>query len=509
MKTAVIYARYSSERQNEQSIEGQLADCRAWAKSNDINIIDTYCDEALTGRTDKRPAFQRMIHDARSERFDYILVWKIDRFARNRYDSAIYKAQLKKYGVKVLSVKENIADGPEGIILESVLEGMAEYYSANLSQNVLRGMRQNAQQGKSLGSTPPLGYSINKEKKYIINEKQAALVRKIFDLYTSGSTMKEICTTLNASGYKTATGKPFTYDTIRRTLTNSKYIGCYKSMGITLADAVPSIVSYETFEAAQAKINSNKRAPAKSKSPIDFTLTGKLFCAHCGGNMVGDSGTSSTKAPHYYYSCLNRKRKKSCTKKSVRKEYIENLITKITLGQVLTPEAIKSISQQAYDLHLKEINDTSELTALEHNLSDTQRIINNIMSAIEQGIITETTKQRLTEAEERKKLLQESIAIEKIKKPLIPQEHIEFFLTGIRDSVINSENATDAIIKTFVNSVHLHDDHITITYNYSENNHPKKIHINDISKFGFNDNSCTITILSELSLFAVTKKLRT
>ena len=152
MKKGVIYPRYSSDRQNEQSIAGQVEVCTEWAKNNEIEIIDIYPDEALTGRTDKRPNFQRMIADARNGKFDYIIVYKMDRFARNRYDSAIYKAQLKKYGVKVVSAMENIADGPEGIILESVLEGMAEYYSANLSQNVLRGMHQKAELGKYMAA---------------------------------------------------------------------------------------------------------------------------------------------------------------------------------------------------------------------------------------------------------------------------------------------------------------------------------------------------------------------
>ena len=147
MKTGVIYARYSSERQNEQSIAGQVDVCKKWAENNDIKIINIYHDEAITGKTDKRPAFQKMIRDAKNGKFEYVIVYKVDRFSRNRYDSAIYKAKLKQSGVKLMSAMENIAEGPEGIILESVLEGMAEYYSANLAQNVSRGMRQRAEQG--------------------------------------------------------------------------------------------------------------------------------------------------------------------------------------------------------------------------------------------------------------------------------------------------------------------------------------------------------------------------
>ena len=137
---AVIYARYSSDSQREESIEGQIRECTEYAKRNGITILDTYIDRALSVRSADRPEFQRMIKDAEKELFEIVLVWKLDRFSRDRYDSAYYKHILKKHGIKVVSAKENISEGPEGIILESMLEGMAEYYSAELSQqqNCLR-----------------------------------------------------------------------------------------------------------------------------------------------------------------------------------------------------------------------------------------------------------------------------------------------------------------------------------------------------------------------------------
>ena len=481
MKKAVIYARYSSEKQNEQSIEGQVKDCREWAKNNEINILDIYHDEALTGRTDKRPAFQKMIQDSKNGKFEYILVWKMDRFARNRYDSAIYKSQLKKHGVRVVSVKENIADGPEGIILESVLEGMAEYYSANLSQNVLRGMRQNAEQGKYLGGIVPLGYKII-DKRYEIDEDNAVIVKRIYELYASNHSMKEICQVLNSSGYKSATGKKFTYDTVRRILTNKKYMGEFESMGISLSNVIPAIIDNETFDTVQRKINKNKKSPARTKSPVNFTLTGKLFCGHCGSSMVGDSGTSSTKATHYYYSCLNRKRKKGCSKNSVRKEWLESRIVNITLNEVLTNDNISHIAKRVFELHEEERTDKSELTALKNSLNETQKIIDNIMAAIEQGIITPTTKKRLTDAENRKSDLLAVIAREEIEKPIITREQIEFFLHNIKNNVYDSEDYCETIINAFVNAVYLYDDKITITYNYKENNELKKIDITELDK---------------------------
>jgi len=485
MKKGVIYARYSSDRQNEQSIAGQVEVCKKWAKDNDIEIIDVYPDEALTGRTDRRPNFQKMISDASKGKFDYIIVYKIDRFARNRYDSAIYKAQLKKYGVKVVSAMENITDGPEGIILESLLEGMAEYYSANLSQNVLRGMHQKAEQGKYMGGTVPLGYKIDKDKNYVIDENSAFLVKRIYEMYADGYTIKEICQELNAAGHKSSTGKPFNHNSLHKILANRKYIGIYEYMGVVLEGAIPRIIDDATFEKVQQRVKRNKRAPASAKSNVNYYLTGKLFCGKCGNNMVGDSGTSGTGATHFYYSCIEKKRRQGCTKKSVKKDWIEQLITDVTINQVLTDESIKHISQKAYELYEKERNDKSEIIALKNTLREVEKVISNIMNAIEQGIITPTTKERLMEAEERKSAILASIAREEIQKPQITKDHIEFFLYDIKNKISNATDRTEVIIQTFVNAVYLYDDKMIITFNFTEGEDLKKLELTDIEKFGF------------------------
>ena len=507
-KKGVIYPRYSSDRQNEQSIAGQVEVCRKWAADNDIEIVGIYPDEALTGRTDKRPNFQRMIRDAKNGKFDYIIVYKIDRFARNRYDSAIYKAQLKKYGVKVVSAMENIADGPEGIILESVLEGMAEYYSANLSQNVLRGMHQKAEQGKYMGGTIPLGYKIDADKNYVIDENTVCVVKRIYEMYADGYTIKEICQELNAAGHKSSTGKKFSYNSLHRVLSNPKYIGRYEYMGIVIENAIPRIIDDATFEKVQQRVQRNRRAPAAAKGAVDFYLTGKLFCGKCGSNMVGDSGTSSTGVTHFYYSCIEKKRRHGCTKKTVKKDWIEQLITDVTIKQVLTDENIEYVSQKAYELYEKERNDKSEITALNNTLREIQKVIDNIMRAIEQGIITDTTKQRLMEAEERKKAILVSIAKEEIKKPPISQEHIEFFLRDMRNRIYNSDEQIEIIINTFINAVYLYDDKLVLTFNIREGENLKKLELTELEKFGFDNVRLTITILSELLMFAVIVKLR-
>lgn len=150
-KRAVIYARFSSHTQTEQSIEGQLRECYDYAKRHDLLIVGEYIDRALTGTTDKRPNFLQMIDDSKKKTFDYVLVYQLDRFARNRYDSANYKAKLKKNGVRVLSAKVNITEDASGILIEGVLESMAEYYSAELSQKVRRGIRESLSKGYFIG----------------------------------------------------------------------------------------------------------------------------------------------------------------------------------------------------------------------------------------------------------------------------------------------------------------------------------------------------------------------
>ena len=146
--TAVIYARYSSDSQREASIEGQLRDCKDYAEKNGITVVGTYIDRAYSAKTDDRPDFQRMIKDSGKKIFDVVLVWKLDRFARNRYDAVNYKYQLEKNGVHLVSAMEPISQGPEGIMVESMLIGMAEYYSAELALKVARGERENALQCK-------------------------------------------------------------------------------------------------------------------------------------------------------------------------------------------------------------------------------------------------------------------------------------------------------------------------------------------------------------------------
>lgn len=426
---AVIYARYSAgANQTEQSIEGQLRECHAYAKAHDIIVVGTYIDRAISGKTDHRDQFQKMIKDSDRRLFDVVLTYKIDRFARNRYDSAIYKSRLKKNGVRVLYAKESIPDGPEGIILESLLEGMAEYYSEELSQKIKRGMRESAYKCHSTGGNIALGYYIAPDKTFAVDEQQAPIVRKIFSMYDSGDTVTEICKYLNALGIKTSRGVPFNKNSLHTILKNEKYIGVYKCKGIRTEDGVPTIIDREQFDRVQARIAANRKAPAREKAKVDYLLSGKLYCGHCGAGMAGESGTGKSGQKHYYYICVNKKRAKTCDKKTVRKDWLEKLVVDATVKYVLQPEKIDMIAQKCVEVQAKDVSQSNELVSLQKQLAETRKAVQNVMSAIEQGIVLRTTKERLVELEGVQGRLEFEIENCQLQNPKLTERQIKYML---------------------------------------------------------------------------------
>ena len=465
---AVVYARYSSDNQREESIEGQLRECTAYCKKNDITILRTYIDRAMSAKTDHRPDFQQMIKDSAKGLFDVIIVWKLDRFARNRYDSAHYKAQLRKYGVKVLSATENISEGPEGIILESMLEGMAEYYSAELSEKVIRGHTENALKCKYNGGTPTFGFAIDKHKYYQIDPHTAPVVLEMFIRYDKGETMKNIRDWLNGAGVTTVRGKKIDLNFVAAILHNRKYIREYSYRHIVTPGGIPAIVPQDLFDRVQLRLETNRKAPARHKAEDDYLLTTKLFCGTCGAMMVGESGTSASKGRKYhYYRCVNTKKHKTCSAKhkSVRKLPLENAVVNATMAKVMDDNFVEYIADAVMDLQGKE---SSELPALRKQLEETERGITNMLNAIQMGIINQSTKQRLDELEERKKDIELHIIQEEIKKPLLSREDVTFWICRFRKLDVSKLDERRRLIDSFVNSVTIFDDHILITFNYKE-----------------------------------------
>ena len=463
--TAVIYARYSSDNQREESIEGQIRECTAYAEKNGITVIKHYIDRAFSAKTDNRPEFQQMIKDSEKRLFDIVLVWKLDRFARNRYDSAHYEYQLERNHVKLVSATEPISDGPAGIMVKSMLTGMAEYYSAELSEKVVRGMTENVLKGKYNGGTIPIGYTVDEEKFFQIDPLKAPFVVEAFQRYNDGATMKELMNWLNDSGVTTNRNQKFTYNSVQTLLTNKRYIGENHFKDIVMPDSIPVIIEKELFDSVQDKIVKNRRAPARHKAEDDYLLTTKLFCGMCGAMMFGECGTSRNKNVHHYYKCANAKRTKTCKKKTVRKEWLEDLVVNETMKMIRDDDCIRSIVDAVMILQEQE---NTVLPLLEKQMKDIERGIENLLNAIQEGILTSSTKGRLEKLEAQQKELEIRIAEEKLAKPKVSADFVKFWLTNFRKLDPNVKSHRETLINTFVNAVYLYDEKVLITFNYKD-----------------------------------------
>ena len=501
----VIYARFSSHSQNEQSIEGQLKVCYEYAKQKGYNIISEYIDRAISGKeAENRLEFQRMINDSAKRQFEGVLVYQLDRFARNRYDSAIYKAKLKKYGVRVLSAKENISDDASGILMEAVLEGMAEYYSVELSQKIKRGLNINAEKGLAIGGMKILGYKIE-DKHYVIDENTAPIVKKIFDMYISGKTMADVIRYLNQIGAKTALGNEFNKNSIRRILTNKKYIGIYTYKGVEMSGNIPRIIDDETFKHAVSRLEKNKKAPARAKAKEEiYLLSTKIFCGHCNTSIVGVSGTSRNKTIHQYYQCSNN-RKKKCTLKPVKKSYIEDLVID-TVMKILTPEKIDMIAKNICELSEKESN-TDTLKRLKKKLKENETATNNLIKALESGKAIDIISAQIEKRQLEKQNLEVQIAREKIMKPKLEVEHVKFFFEKFLYGDLSDINFRQSLVDTFINKVYLFEDKLCVICNAKDSKieiplHDTKCsykghmveHIDPNTNIGFLCNGIIITV---------------
>jgi DNA invertase Pin-like site-specific DNA recombinase len=466
----VLYLRYSSEKQNEQSIEGQQRICMQYCEQNNLNVIDCYIDRALSAskNIEKRESFQRMIKDSEKRAFEGIVVYKLDRFARNRYDSATYKNKLRKNGVRVISATENITDNPEGIILESVLEGMAEFYSAELAQKITRGMNETALKCNSCGGSIPLGYKIQ-NKKFVIDPQTAPIVVEAFERYAQGETISEIATSFNNRGFRTAKGVLFNKNSFRSMFRNERYIGIYKYKDIRIEGGLPAIVDKETFKKVQDMLQINVKAPAQKRATQNYLLSQKLFCGHCGTLMTGECGTSKNGERHYYYKCATAKHEHACDKKAIRKEWIERIVVMDAL-ELLSPERIDELADMAIRQIELDIEENTSIPALQKRIKETENGIENLLKLVERGSTSETLFNRLEELEEQKKVLQRTLDQEKMQVVVLEKPHIVWWLTQFSKGDVNDENFRRQVIDMLVNSVTVWDEpdgwyKITTVYN--------------------------------------------
>lgn len=466
---AVIYARYSSDRQREESIEGQVRVCEDFARRNNMKIVHVYADRALSARSDRRPEFQMMIRDAGTSAFSVVLVYKLNRFARNRYDSAKYKHRLKKHGVKLVSAMENIADDPSGILLESVIEGMAEYYSAELSENVMRGMTENALEMKWPGGIVPLGYKLDKDHHLIIDEEKAAIVRKIFKMNLAGHTDAAIVKYLNEHHYVTAIGHPFNRSSLRSIYKNERYIGTWMWNTIRKPHAIPPIIDEQTFWAVHEKRKYRQKNKIRVCGGENYLLSGKLYCGQCGKNMVGTAGTSRNGTRYHYYTCRPHKESNSCPAKRIRTDKLEDLVVKTTTQILSRPDVIKAIAHQAAATQSNQ-TESLEIQSLQNEIADIRKKLENCLKAIDNGIFSDALTNHMHEYEKRLTELNDDLARQKIlaSAPNLTEKHIEFFFHSIAEQIKKADKYKSILLSSLIRCVIVYPDYIEIQYNYKK-----------------------------------------
>ena len=462
MKTAVIYARFSCERQTEQSIEGQLHVCQDYAARNDIVIVDTYIDRAMTGTNDNRKDFQRMLKDCTKQAWDYVLVYKLDRFSRNKYETAIHKKTLRDNGIKLLSACEAIPDAPEGIILESLLEGMAEYYSAELSQKVKRGMRELRAKGYYMGGTLLYGYKKD-GKKVVIDEDKASVVKYIYDEYLHGTYIKTIISTLASKGIFHR-GKPFAVSTIDHMLENMKYTGCFECNGEIIDNIFPQIIDLETFRLVQEKKASNRYG--KHKEGIVYLLKNKLYCGYCNKTMSAETGTARNGEVLRYYKCYGKKKTSKCKKGNVKREIIEKAVVD-SIIEAFNKTDLNQIAENIMLFNKEKIKTNNRINLLTAEKTEIDKSISNLLAAVEKGLFSNATNLRLKQLEEQQAIINEQLILEKSKnKSALTKEDI---LGYIRLAL---KKEARKMINLLVDKVVLYDKKIEIYYKYQKTKSP-------------------------------------
>ena len=471
MRNAVIYARYSSDKQTDQSIEGQLRVCYDYAAKNNINVVKVYVDRAMTGTNDQRADFQRMLSDSEKETFwDLVIVYAIDRFGRNSIEIAVNKQRLKKNNKTLISAtqrtSENI-DGTknlDGILLENVYIGLAEYYSAELSQKVKRGLHQNRLNGKFCGGQLLYGYKLENQK-IIINEEEARIVRYIYKEYASGIPLKKIILYLKEKGIYHK-GKSLNYSKIYHILRSKRYTGVCEINGETYTNIYPQIIPNSLYEDVQLVLKANNLG--SHSTAVTYILRGKLICGVCKGHVNAECGTSRNGNVIRYYKCMNRKKKlATCDSKAIPKEKLEDLVFKTTKEVLFNNENLEIIAKAILERLEKNNSGNSILTTLAKEKVEISGYISNVMSAIEQGIITSSTKQRLSELEERLSKVEDSIAVEtmKMRNQLTVEKIKEYFLSG-------SSKTFYRIARKYIDKIIIYDKKIEIYYNFGQRKNP-------------------------------------
>ena len=472
----VFYGRYSSHNQKDISIEQQLEKCQELAREFGIHIIEIYHDRAVTGRTDKRKDFQRMMKDAASGRFKYVIAWKSNRIGRDMLEALVNEARLQELGVRILYVEEDFDDTAAGRFAARSMMNVNQFYSENMAEDIKRGLYDNARNCMVANGHLPYGYKADETLHYAIDEPRAAVIREIFTRVAAGEPFVDIFNSLNDRGILTSYGQPWKRTSLNKIITNERYRGVYLYGDIRIEGGIPRIVSDELFFKVQEVIKTKKNPRGRHRVNGDYLLTGKLFCGKCGNPMTGYSGTGRTGELHYYYVCQKRRLGKTCDKKNVRRDDIELRVAQAIKDYALQDEIIEWIADQTVAYNERKEAE-SRIGMLEDQLATTKRGIKNIITAIEQGIITASTKDRLQELETERSKIEAQIVAARADIVVVSRDDIISGLGMFRDGDVYDKKYQARLFDTFLVAVYVYDDELKIVFSFTGDKNTVKIPI--------------------------------
>ena len=482
----VIVARYSSHAQRDVSIEQQVEECTAYALANNIQITHVYADRAVTGRTDKRPEFQKMLRHASQNHFGVVVAYKSDRMGRNMLHALQNEAKLQTHGVRTAYVKEDFGDTAAGRFALRNMMNVNQFYSDNLAENIKRGMLYNAQNCLVSNGGLPLGYKKSKDGKYELDPPKDAIVREIFNRVAKEESYADIANDLNRRGIRTSRGNDWGKNSFHGILDNERYTGVYLYDSIRIEGGVPQIIGKELFLKVQEQIRSKPNPRGRRWVKGDYLLTGKLFCGKCGGPMMGDSGTGKVGVQHHYYTCYKRRSEKSCDKTSVRRDWVELELTAALQNFLMDDEVIQNLADLVIE-HGKRYKESSDIAILEEQLRNTRKAIKNVMAAIEQGIITPTTKQRLKELEADEIRISNQLTLEHADVLNVTKEDILLWFSSLRRGSIEDKEYQKKLFDNLLVAAYVYDDHFKIDFNYTGKRRKHEIpfsHLENLDKPG-------------------------
>ncbi|BAL83563.1 putative integrase [Selenomonas ruminantium subsp. lactilytica TAM6421] len=477
---AVIYARYSSDNQREESIDAQLRFCHRHCDEKGYNVIHEYIDEAFSATNDNRPAYQQMLKDAAKGGFDVVVFHKVNRNARNEYDYYMNKMKLMRAGVSIEYAGQAFdTQTPEGQLMENQLVGMAAYFSRNLAKEVKKGQNENALKCVHNGGIPPLGYDVDPvTHKYIINEKEAVIVRYLFSAYATGTKYPDIIAECERRGYRTKRGNKFGNNSLHDLFRNKKYIGTYtygKTRGghnmprnshveaddmVEIPNGMPAIIDMETWQATQDRIYQRIKKNGAFHSDVNYLLSGLVVCGKCGKSVTGTfyrrAQKDGSKRLHAYYRCEH------CNAKQIPKDKLEEYVIKAVKANIRNKRKVEQIVT-SINSELKRQNKSIavEVHNIDSELKSIDKANDNLLGFIEQGQVSEIIATRLKKNAERSAILRARLT--ELKK----QEQNALDVDSVREvlqawQAVKDEKGLSAMIHSFVSRVVLYEDKVDI-----------------------------------------------